>query len=421
MMALKKVKAGALQFVLFVGAIVAILLLSFVLLSYSHVLFKKKTDLTIAMIQGSQTALEQSFNETLLEGEHFLAEVDQGLPISAKVLKSYWGIWELRNVTVEKNALAFNKIGLVGRSSDVRPALYLKDNQRPMVIAGKARVIGDASLPQRGIKRGNIKGYGYSGDQLIFGRELQSSGTLPGLEPGTERKIKEYTDPFFEPSGEEIKLKKGTIIKNSFKEPTKVIKGAVVQLAQTELMGNIVVWASKKIEVDPTAMLNDIVLIAPLVEIKDGVNGNFQALANRAIRIGKGCTLNYPTALVVNRHQNFGKGQHPDRPDVFLGNRSVVKGMVIYQAPHESDRTVANIHFSENSLLVGEVYCTGNIELKGTVQGFTVTDGFVALESGSAYQNHLFNGTINREILPGEYAGLPYKNEQPNTVLKWLY
>ena len=49
----KKIKGGALQFVLFVGTIVAVLLMSFVLISHSHTLFKKKTDITIALIQAA--------------------------------------------------------------------------------------------------------------------------------------------------------------------------------------------------------------------------------------------------------------------------------------------------------------------------------------------------------------------------------
>ena len=49
-----KIRAGALQFVLFIGAIIAILLFAFVLISYTHSFFGKKTDLMVDVIQGTE-------------------------------------------------------------------------------------------------------------------------------------------------------------------------------------------------------------------------------------------------------------------------------------------------------------------------------------------------------------------------------
>ena len=48
---LKKIKAGALQFVLFIGALIAVLLFSFLLLSHLQNLFGKKTAVSISVIR----------------------------------------------------------------------------------------------------------------------------------------------------------------------------------------------------------------------------------------------------------------------------------------------------------------------------------------------------------------------------------
>jgi hypothetical protein len=68
------------------------------------------------------------------------------------------------------------------------------------------------------------------------------------------------------------------------------------------------------------------------------------------------------------------------------------------------------------------VYCTKNLELNGRVRGNVTTDGFIALENGSIYQNHLYNGIINSKDLAKSYAGLLLASrEQNKKVIKWLY
>ena len=50
------------------------------------------------------------------------------------------------------------------------------------------------------------------------------------------------------------------------------------------------------------------------------------------------------------------------------------------------------------------------------------TDAFIALEDGSVYQNHLYNGQINSLILDESYAGLLLASRENNKkVMKWLY
>ncbi len=42
---------------------------------------------------------------------------------------------------------------------DQLAALYLKDNNKPLVLVGGTRIDGKAYLPKRGVKSGNIAGY----------------------------------------------------------------------------------------------------------------------------------------------------------------------------------------------------------------------------------------------------------------------
>ncbi len=418
----KKIKAGALQFVLFIGAIVAVLLLSFVLVSYTHVLFKKKTDVTIALIQASQTGLERSFRQPLQIGERLQLTIEKETSIAVEIQKKYWGLLEQRKVVAKKGQLEFTKIGFVGRTSDTRPALYLKDNQRPMVIAGMARIKGNARLPIRGIKRGNIRGRGYTGSKLIYGREEKSSTSLPQFNKEVQEQLQKLTQSGFEPQGEEVRLENGLVLRNSFKKETKVIKGDFVNLNNIILTGNVMVWASQKIVVDPSSQLRDVVLVAPQIELKNEVKGNFQAIARDQVKVGTSCTLDYPTVLAVHQPKTYAKNESKKKePNISIASQSKVKGIIIYQQKNELDHTKANIHVATNAYLFGEAYCEGNLEIKGSIYGSATTNAFIAMENGSAYLNHLYNGVIDQFALPLEYGGLMYEGEQPNHIMQWLY
>ncbi|MGC1633475.1 MAG: hypothetical protein WA749_15300, partial [Gelidibacter sp.] len=66
------------------------------------------------------------------------------------------------------------------------------------------------------------------------------------------------------------------------------------------------------------------------------------------------------------------------------------------------------------------VFCNNNTELRGTVYGTIYTSNFVAQQSGSIYQNHIYNGRILSKELPTEYIGLQLESTQKG-VMKWLY
>jgi len=418
----KKIKAGALQFVLFIGAVIAVLLLSFVLVSYSHTLFHKKTDVTVNLIHMADVGLNYSFSKDLLDGEQITVPTIGEVTMDVSVENSYWGLFEKRTSVAKHKKIQFTKIGLVGQIDENRPALYLKDNQRPVIIAGNAKISGTTYLPEQGIRMGNIYGNSYHRDNLIYGKQKKSSSTLPALDSELQQQIKMLTQPFYEPQGEEVLYKEGMVLKNSFKEETVIIKGNVLNLDEIVLSGNIIIWATDKISVSVNSQLNDVILVAPEIIIQDWTKGNFQAFASNRIWVGKGCELFYPSALVVHKksQKKENKKGNPTT-DIFIDSNTVIRGVVLHQDMGEANKFLPQIKVDKNAKIIGELYCSNNLELKGSVNGSVTTGNFIALENGSIYQNHLYNGIINSLSLPIEYAGLQYKGSINNGIMKWLY
>ncbi|WP_394748236.1 hypothetical protein [Spongiimicrobium salis] len=421
-MQFRKVRAGALQFVLFIGAVIAVLLLTFVLLSHSHSLFGKQTQRLVQLVKGADMGLSVALKSPLPLGDTIPLPSHGNEAIVLKGVREYWGVYEKIAINARTEAHHFDKVALVGNGiTEDFPALYLEDNERPMIIVGGAKITGDAFLPKQGIRTGNISGNSYYHSNLVYGRQRQSGKKLPPLNKELQRYLQDVGRPTPGSTTTDANvLSSGAILQQSFKESTLFIFGSTINLSRVRLSGNIVVSASRKIIVDPSAVLEDVLLSAPEIEIKDRVRGKFQAIARQHISIGTQCELEYPSALVVTAERPTVQGLQ--RPLLHMKPNAHVRGALVVLGNFEEQRFYPQLKMEEKASLVGELYCEQNLELKGSVIGRVNTAAFMALENGSIYQNHLYQGTIDRSLLPSQYAGLLYESNTPNkTVSKWLY
>jgi len=417
-----RIKAGALQFVLFIGALIAILLFSFVLISYTHSLFGKKTDLTVDLVQKTDYGLQYAYQKDMGVGEVLQVPTTGELGIVLTVQKKYWGIFETYFSMAEHGKLSFAKLALSGNGyMEEPPALYLRDKQRPLIIAGNSKITGNAFLPQQGIRMGNISGNSYHHSRLVHGREMPSNTLIPEVSKSVLLHIDQLLQSNV-PSESLVSLKPKMELKNSFASPTVYIAEHSLQLEMVSLTGNITIVASQKIVVHPTALLRDVVLVAPEIIIKDGVKGYFQAIADKRIHVGKRCELAYPSALVVKEKRLKETKQTRNREaNLFVDAHSMVHGTVLYWDASEERTYAPQIKISKNALIRGQLYCTENLELAGSVIGGVYTDSFIALENGSIYQNHLYNGLMDGTTLPPAFAGLPINGAEEKKTMKWLY
>lgn len=420
---LKKVRAGSLQFVLFIGALIAVLLLSFVLLSHGHLLFQKKTNRYIEMVAHNTNTLKsnllQETNPQFVQGNS-LEEND----IATKITKTIWGVFDLYTVKSSFQKQNFNTVALVGHGIDENtPALYVSENQRPLVVAGKTKIEGMAILPEQGVRPGNISGNAYFGSQLIYGKIKRSRSELPKMALGVADNIRLLCTSYVPNSAQTIrKLDKNTKYSNSFLEPTLYVVGDAIDLTATSLTGNFVVIATREIRVDASSSLRDIVLSAPIISVKDNTTGRFQAFASKRITVGKRCLLNYPSSLVLNEKSNTTQKQVAAIAPLSIGSGSIVKGAVIYKGRSRERTFYPQVKVNPNAVVIGQLYCEKNLELKGEVLGSAYTNGFMALENGSVYQNHVYNATIDLSGLNEQFVGLGLERfTAEKKVMTWLY
>ncbi|MEO1437948.1 MAG: hypothetical protein AAFV80_20570 [Bacteroidota bacterium] len=189
-----KLKARALLFALVIGSVVAILSMSMVRMAGLN-----QFRWAVAEFQSQQWQIEQSA-WTYLKAVDATGSFSSWVDIhdnghdSVFIGSDVWGMIGYSWSVVPGNAhLGLEPIRKSAFWSFPSPilsdhtALYLADQNRPLAMVGEAKIIGTAYLPKSGVRRGNIHGNTYQGQQFVEGSRLESKHQLPDLEVDIQR------------------------------------------------------------------------------------------------------------------------------------------------------------------------------------------------------------------------------------------
>ena len=371
-------------------------------------------------VQNADLGIAYTFKQEIRYNQKTNIKLNESKNSDIILHKSHWGVFDLIKVTSLIKKESFQKWALIGGYNNQRSALYLQDKNRPLVVVGNTVISGNVSLPKNGVKRGNISGHAYHGEQLIYGNINQSKSQLPSFRNTNYLKnIKENI--YDNDSLEFIDIYKDQKEIFSFNNPTKIYRQFdAIDLNYIQLTGNLIIQSDTLIRVNKTAILHDIILIAPKIEIDDFTQGNFQAIASQNITIGANSKLSYPSALILINENTLAANNMKNTSQIWIHSDAEIKGMVCYLSGDSKNNYQAQIKIEENTRVAGEVYCNQNIELKGQVTGSVYTMGFIANQNGSVYQNHIYNGKIINDDLPKQYSGFLFEG-LPKQVVKWLY
>ncbi|WP_299118253.1 hypothetical protein [uncultured Tenacibaculum sp.] len=415
MLFFKKIKAGALQYVLVISVIIAFILFAFISLIYLQQQLQIKNTFykeAIENVQSAFNSIDHSIDSKSLEKKY-----SENRHEKTTFSKEHWGIFDIVSISSVVKNESFQKIGLIGYQDNERDALYLKENNTPLVLVGNTTIKGNVSLPKKGTKRGNIAGISYYGNQLINGLQKKSKTSLPPIKNINYIKSL-FNRSYMNNSIENFELEENLKLTQSFNKPTIVhYTEENINLSNIELQGNIIIHSKNTITIDKTAILKDIILIASSIKILKNTTGNFQAFAQNNIIVEENCTMNYPTALILQQ-----QGKTDEKKLINIGKNATIKGALVYYNDFNKKDINFNpqVYISENSTIIGELYCNQNLELLGNVHGTVCTNNFITKQYGSVYINHLYNGIINSYKLPKQYCGL-FIGDKSLKVAKWLY
>lgn len=422
-----KLKSGALQFVVFIAVLIALLLSGLMLYAYTFLYMKEQSKGAIENIQLSDTGINYLLQQEGINADTLTLDFVKNENQSLKVQLSQWGIFEKAFTKTQFRKKRFEKTALIGSmlNSQESPTLYLQETQNPLTVVGNTAIRGIAFLPSQGINTGYIDGNSYYGSQLIYGSLKKSTPILPKLHKSVLIAIPFYLKDYIPTNQEDyINLETNQKIAVSFREKTKGgYSNEAIVLENREITGNIIIKSDTLILIKKTALLKDLILIAPIIEIEESTTGNFQAIASKRIIVGKGCKLDYPSALVLYQDNKSNLNDVTTilfDNQIFIGSGTILKGSVCYFQTKEIADFHTQVVLEKEARIKGQVYCNGNFELKGRVSGSVYTKQFVANQAGSIFVNHIYNGTIENETIPTIFGGIVLEGT-PKTIVKWLY
>lgn len=422
---IKKLRSGALQFTVFIGVLIALLLGALVLYAYTFFYMKEQAKGAVAMINLSNFGIDYLITTPKVSDDTLLVPLHEMSNTSVQVQLGPWGVFEKAYSKAHFRNKYFVKTAIIGGkfSTDDTPVLYLQDTQSGLSLVGNTMIKGAVYLPSQGVKTGYIAGNSFYGAKLIDGKIEKSEKKLPLLSKTLLTYLDELskTNPSEQQEIGTVNSVKSSV--HSFEANTKywVSKNPIV-VKNLSITGNVIIKSSQQIIVKASAHLKDVILVAPTVIIEEGTKGVFQVLASKQITVQKNCELNYPSSLVLFQEELDTSQRNTSNSminQIFIDSGTTIRGVVLYYNKKEVSNFETAIKIASGVNVKGQVYCKGNIDLQGTVSGTVLTQQFLANQAGSIYVNHIYNGSINDD-LPTIYGGLLFE-QQPKTIMKWLY
>lgn len=351
--------------------------------------------------------LEQGLLYALTSDDYYYDEAMPEITDSARLSRYAWGLYDLVNIKHR----AQSTTALIGNTKSIQTkALVIADTRKALALSGNSQIIGNASLPSAGITKTTVNGIGHHGGPLVIGNTTKGDGTFPSfdrnrlnIEPpafSLPTRLSELPDSFHNP----------------YASLPIVIDAHTIRLNQKQWSGHIFVRADSLIRVDKNVSLSGVILQAPLIEIDTGFTGQLQAFSSSAIYLGTDVQLDFPSVLAIIPPENIYRATGR----LAIGNGSEISGLVIGTFPQNGDgeRPLATI---KNSMLTGEVYWQGGMELSGQVNGNLYCDNFFYRGNGGQfYFNYLVNGRIDLASRSEHYGYSLLNAEGKKKVLLWL-
>ncbi|MEQ9187502.1 MAG: hypothetical protein RLP15_07185 [Cryomorphaceae bacterium] len=331
---------------------------------------------------------------------------------SIRIERSRWGNLELIRTSLYNEYDSLKKAFLVGQNqTEHRVALYLSDQNRPLYLAGKSRLIGTCYLPKAGVRKAQISGRRYIGDQLVDGQTKVSERIMPEL---SELFGPEVGGGFDVPgSADTVEWKHS--IKNSYWNETKILLVSESTALYGSYQGNLIIRSQGHLTIGASCTLDGVIVQAPSIRIKTGFVGTVQCFAMDSIILEEDVRLTYPSGLYVSNNTPG------NAAFIEIQTRASVEGMVALDDKFQLRNQRSKLKVAEEAVISGMAYSNQYVQLEGEVRGSLYCKWF-SLETASApFDDHLLDACISSQALPLDYVQLlSLEGRGSRSIMQWL-
>jgi hypothetical protein len=310
---------------------------------------------------------------------------------SISITQKKWGLLDVGFVASWSGKDTVKRSFLIGKQAPDY-ALKLAEGTSPLKVCGNTQVIGTTYLPREGVERGRVNGKYYENGKTIFGKVNQVGYINQDFLKNRFLEIEKLST--FQNSTSDYP---DTII-HSFGKPTKVLIANYWNTSNWFLKDNIVLVAQNKIVLTADALLQDIIVIAPVIEIQSGFAGNIQAFASDSIVVQEGVDLIYPSVLGLLPNSN----KDEFSPSLTIDNNSIIQGAIVVPTLGYQERE-AIVTIKKQARVEGVVWVNAQLQHQGEIIGSVFCKNFFLQTASSIYENYLLDAVIDRPSLPSSF------------------
>jgi hypothetical protein len=335
-----------------------------------------------------------------------------------------WGVFQLLSIKSKLKGIEKEHVYLVGQDMHLATdslTLLVPEIQTPIICTGSATIEGRIKIPRQGIKSNYLDGTYFSGSIKFAKIAGTTKDSLPTVSDFFSDAINLFSSPNQLASLYSTEIQYAQFSLDSINVPFDNTPALFYSDQSIEInnfiKGKAVIMSGTSITLQSKSSLFDVVVVAPVVTIKNGFEGNLQVIATDSITVESNVKLHYPSVLIINQKKNTVPA------NLFVGNGSLIDGAVVVTRPSGLPYYFfPKVKIDDQATVRGIFYAQGLSDIRGTIVGTTFTEHFLYRSSTGFYLNHFRNGNLHFADLPNQYS-IPFifENSWRKCLLKRLY
>lgn len=420
------IRASALYIVIVIALVIALLCSSLIVVAYYYKLqYQKMYRITqlqnnvssgvAILIAGDDTSLNYNLGKTI---SLFGGDAD-----TIFIKGMTWGVYDIGAVKARiQNYSLYKTFSIAyGLDSSKWGVLYIPDEERPISVSGKSLIKGDAYIPKAGVKAAYVNNAAYEGDKnIVTGKFHHSDKNLPALDT---KRLSQIEQLLSKQLNADSNFAVTDSDRNSFLSATHVynLGHQATLLKNIKLDGNIILHSDTSIIIDSSAVLNNVIIAAKYIHVKEGFKGVCQLFATDSLTIEKQCSFNYPSCIGLYRLKSY---SFSVPAHLFIGGQTRIEGVVFICDKNFQLEKSPIITLAKNVTIYGQIFSQGFVELNDNalVNGNLTTRRFLYQSSYTRYENYIINARLDETQLSRYYltSSLMPVSSSKKQVLQWL-
>lgn len=413
-----KVKSGVLQLTLGISLVISLLCASIILIVYYGKLTFLQHDIENRLRDNAASGIQYTMGNRTGMSFNTLSSIDlfgDGND-SVELVRQPWGIFELFKARATQGNHYCEKAALIAAiPSDVGlAAMYIPDNNAPLYLVGNTSIHGTVYGPDRKFAPGYIDGKGYEKSKLFDGDLKKSERLIPPLD--TTLLIEMRSLLLNRESSYRLtevdRMPIDSMVSFGEASTARYYSNQSIDIDDS-ISGNVIIQSAIKIRIGARAVLTDVIIVAPDVDIDNEFKGTVQCFAERSIVVGASCVLKYPSALVLC-------GASRDST-IIIRHDAIVEGAVVIPGHDQTIGSRAVFKLEKNATFHGMAYVNAGADIQGRIWGHITARSFQTNLNGAVYGNNLMNAEIDgTKRSPAMPATLLWGHTKELVIAKWL-